>query len=139
IFRIIDGISAAGNVSFPFFRSHFVFDAQLSYPVSAAFASVLPAYRAAGFAEQAARLQLDVERQTITMRVREAYYEDVRARGSLAAAALALEQATAHRDQVQAFVDVGTASRADLLRVEARVAQTRVMVAQARAGANIAA
>lgn len=137
--ELYTGLNQSTNVSFPFFRSHYSFDAQVTYPVSAAFASVLPAYRAAGLAEEAARMQEDVERQGISMRVREAYLEHVRAVGAFNVAELALAQAEAHREQVQAFVDAGTASRADLLRVEATVAQVRVSVAQARSGVQISA
>ena len=136
---LLDGISASSDVSFPFFRSQYSFDAQVQYPVTAAFLTVLPAYRAAGLAEQAARLQSDVEAQAIAMRVHETYYEHVRAVGAFNVAELALAQAEAHRDQVSAFVEAGTAARADLLRVEATVAQVRLSVAQARAGVNISA
>lgn len=132
-------ILGSANIRFPYYRSQYEFQAQLQYPVSAAIFTLLPLYRAAGFQVDAANVQRDIELAQIALRARESFYEHVRARAALAVATEALHTVEANRDQVRALVDAGVASRADLLQIEAQVANADVSVRNAALGVEISA
>lgn len=132
-------VNSSSAITFPYYRSQYEFQAQLQYPVTAAIFSYLPMYRAAGFQVDAATIQRDIELSQIALRAREAFYEHVRARAALAVATEARAAVTAHRDQVRALVEAGVASNADLLQIEAQVANADVAVRNATLGVDISA
>jgi outer membrane protein TolC len=119
--------------------NQFALRAEVTYPVSDLFLTILPAYRASQSFAEAQRLQVDGERLTIAQRAREAFYTYLRARGALAVARSAVAQAEAHRGQVAALVEAGTAARVELMRVDAQIARARVVVARAEAGTALGA
>jgi outer membrane protein len=113
-----------------------LFQARLNWPVSALFFSALPRHKAQMKAAEAQKLQSRVERQTVGLRTREAYYNYARARAALMVAKAALVQTDAHRRDSDALVSAGSIARVELMRAEAQVAAAKV--AQARAENSVA-
>ncbi|MEM1413815.1 MAG: TolC family protein [Myxococcota bacterium] len=124
--------------AFPVLLNNYAFRASLTYPVSDLFFTIRPAYEAALQGVETQEAQLAVERRTVALQAREAYYEVARARATLIVAEKSLEQAQAQRDQVAVLVEGGTAARVDLLQIEARLAQTQVSLVRARGGVVLA-
>jgi outer membrane protein TolC len=81
--------------------------------------------RAAQLDQQAARLKAANDGRL-------AYYAWLRAKGQLTVAERALDQAKAHLEDARHSFEVGTASKADVLRVESQLASAELVVAQAR-------
>ena len=125
-----------GDASIRFQDNQGLFQARLSWPVSALFFSVIPRHEALLKAAESQRLQTYVERQTIKLRTREAYYNYARARAALMVAKAALAQAEAHRKDSEALVAAGSIARVELMRAEAQVAAAKV--AQARSDNAVA-
>jgi outer membrane protein len=123
---------------FPVLLNNYSFNAQLAYPVSDVFLQVLPAWEGAQENERAAERSIDAQSEEVAFSAREAFYNYARARGALAVAQIANEQALARHRQVQAFVAAGTAARVDELRIRAQVAATQVAVARASGGVEVA-
>lgn len=113
-----------------------LFQARLAWPVSALFLSVIPRHEALVKAAESQRIQSLVEKQTVRLRTREAYYNYARARAALMVAKAALAQAEAHRKDSEALVAAGSIARVELMRAEAQVASAKV--AQARADNAVA-
>lgn len=113
-----------------------LFQARLSWPVSALFFSVLPRHEALVKAAESQRLQARVQRQAVRLQTREAYYNYARARAALMVAKAALAQADAHRKDSEALVSAGSIARVELMRAQAQVAAAKV--AQARAANSVA-
>lgn len=132
VFRgLIDGLT---NTSFPILRNQYAFTASVSYPLTDLFLTVLPQVRATDAALDAQRIQTEVERRSVEVQAREAFYEHVRAAAALRVAQDALGQAEAHRERVALLVREGAAAPVDLMRVEAGVAAAQVAIAQAEMG-----
>ncbi|MEO0323381.1 MAG: TolC family protein [Myxococcota bacterium] len=134
---LIEGLSGDG-FAFPVLLNSYALRASASYPVSDLFFTIRPSYQAALQATRAQEAQLAVERRTVALQAREAFYEVARARATKLIADKALEQAEAQRDQLAVLVRGGTAARVDLLQLEARVAQAQVGVVRARGGVLLA-
>lgn len=134
----LEAQAAFANYRFPVILNQFAFQASLSYPVTDAFLSILPAYESARSREAAARLQVRVSQLDVGLSAREAFYQYARARGALAIAQTSLSQAESRHAQVQAFVEAGTAARVDELRIRAQLAAARVAVVRAEAGVRLA-
>ncbi|MFO0695516.1 MAG: TolC family protein [Polyangiales bacterium] len=124
--------SAFFNSTFPYYRSQYSFDVNLTYPVSAIFFQVLPQYRAAGHVSEATRLQLATEQQTVEMQARTLYYTYVRAVGAERIAEITVEATRAQLERMQALREAGVASDADLYRIEAVASAADVGVVRAR-------
>lgn len=137
--QLLTTLNGFASIRFPVLLNQYSFTAGLTYPLSDAFLSILPAYEAAQENVRAARHNVDAQREAVAYAAREAYYGFARARGTLAVAQIALEQAQARHRQVQAFVAAGTAAPVDELRLRAQVAATQVSVLQAQAGVQVAA
>lgn len=106
--------------------------ASISVPLSDYALRLSQNYAAASHAESAARhneiaagLKAERDAQVI-------FYNWVRARGTAAVAEQALATAQQHLRDARSAVDAGTASRADVLRVESQVAQSELLVERAR-------
>ncbi len=134
---LVEGLSGDG-FAFPVLLNSYALRASVSYPVSDLFFTIRPSYQAALQAARAQEAQLAVERRTVALQAREAYYEVARARATKLIADKALVQAEAQRDQLAVLVRGGTAARVDLLQLEARVAQAQVGVVRARGGVVLA-
>lgn len=115
-----------------------LFEARLTYPVSALFFSIIPRHKAAMKTAEAQRLQSRVEAQAVALRTREAYYNYARARAALMVARSAQAQAEAHRRDVDALVSAGSLAKVELMRAEAQVAAAKVAVARTEGSVAIA-
>ncbi len=116
----------------------FLFEASVAYPVSQLFFSIMPRYRAAQHAVEVQKLQASAEAQIVALRARETFWNYARARAQLMVARASLEQAKAHRRDVDALVNAGTLARVELMRADAQIAAASVIVARARAAVAVA-
>src|SRR5262249_47284194 len=105
--------------------------AALGVPLSDYLLRIPLAYAAATHARDAAHLGERAQRLKTASDARVAFYTFVRARLQEVVAEQALGQARGHRKDAAAAFDAGTASKADLLRVDAQVAQAELLVARA--------
>lgn len=136
---LVEAQAGLSNFSFDPVPNQFALRAEVSYPVSDLFLTILPAYRASQRFAEAQQLAVEAERQTVGQRARDTFYGYLRARGALAVAQSAVTQAESRRAQVAALVDAGTAARVELMRVDAQIARARVAVARAEAGVALSA
>jgi outer membrane protein TolC len=96
-------------------------------------------YRAAAFARDAAALQVSAAKLNVALDAKVAYYGWARARLQVLVAEQALLQAKAHRLSAQNLFDAGNASKADVLRVDAQVAQAELTLLRARSAEAVLA
>lgn len=136
--RVLTMLAGFSSFRVPVILDQYSLTAGLTYPLSDAFLSLLPAYEAAQENVRAAEHNVDAQREEIAYSARQAYYNFARARGGLAVAQISLEQAEARHEQVQAFVAAGTVAAVDELRIRAQVAASRVAVLRAAAGVRLA-
>jgi len=80
----------------------------------------------------AARMQEKAARTRVQRDARVSYYNWIRARGGLSVSEQGLATAQAHLKDVGVAVQVGSASKADYMRVESQVAQTELLVERTR-------
>jgi outer membrane protein len=123
-------------VTFPVYLDQYVFQAGLVVPLSdyvlrlsQSYASASRSKRAAVLDEQASRLKSSVDG-------RDAYYAWLRSRAQVIVAERALDQSKGHLDDARHAFDVGTTSKADVLRVESQVASAELVLERAK---NLAA
>jgi outer membrane protein TolC len=139
---VFQAIGMATNTQLPaaqpllFQKNQGLFQARVTWPVSTMFFTMIPRHKAAMEAAEAQKLQSRVERQTVGVRTREAYYNYARARAALMVAKATLAQTEAHRRDSDALVSAGSIARVELMRAEAQVAAAKV--AQARADNSVA-
>lgn len=130
---------AQANYRFPVLLDSYAFRASLLFPLSDVFLTILPAYEAAQENVRASRHRVSAELEDVAYNAREAFYNYARARGGLAVAQIALEQAEARHRQIQAFVAAGTAAPVDEMRMRAQVAAARVALARVTGQVRVAA
>jgi outer membrane protein TolC len=123
---------AAENVVIPVRFDVFLAQAGLNIPLSDYvlrlshnLAATSRSRRAAVLDEQAAKLKAALDGRT-------AYYTWLRARAQVIVAERSLEQARGHLEDARHAFDVGTSSKADVLRVESQVATGELVLEQAR-------
>ncbi|HET8939466.1 MAG TPA: TolC family protein [Polyangiales bacterium] len=129
-------VQTQGGATIGFPVNNGLFQARVTWPVSALFFSVLPRHEALVKAAQAQALQTHVQQQAVRLQTREAYYNYARARAALMVAKAALAQTEAHRKDSEALVSAGSIARVELMRAQAQVAAAKV--AQARADNAVA-
>ena len=110
----------------------YLFQATLTVPLSDYVLRLSQSYAAASRSQRAAQLDQQAARLKAATDGRLAYYAWLRARGQLVVAERALEQAKAHLEDARHAFEVGTTSKADVLRVESQVASAELVVAQAK-------
>jgi outer membrane protein len=93
--------------------------------LSQSYAAASRSHRAAQLDEQAARLKVATDGKV-------AYYAWLRAKWQLVVAERALDQSKAHLEDARHAFEVGTTSKADVLRVESQVATAELVVTQAK-------
>jgi outer membrane protein TolC len=93
--------------------------------ISQNYASASRNHRAAVLDEEATRLKTALDGRT-------AYYTWLRARAQLIVSERSLEQARGHLDDARHAFDVGTTSKADVLRVESQVATAELVLEQSK-------
>jgi outer membrane protein TolC len=125
-------MAAPANVSIPTQLDQGLGQAALVIPlsdyvlrISQNLASASRNRRAAVFDQEATRLKAGLDG-------REAYYAWLRARAQVIVAERSLEQARGHLDDARHAFDVGTSSKADVLRVESQVATAELVLEQAK-------
>ncbi len=112
--------------------NQYTFQANLLVPVSDYFLRVAPNRDAASLSRQAAEASVESTKQRAAADARIAYYAWVRARLGVVVAEQALDQAEAHLTDARAMLDAGSGSPADVLRVEAQVARSELLLTQSR-------
>jgi outer membrane protein TolC len=115
-------------LDFPVLQNQYTLQASLLVPVSDYFLRVAPANRAAELVEQSAAAKLAAEQNRVVADAKLTYYAWVRARLGVIVAEQALTQSVAHLADVERSLEVGTATRADVARVESQVASSELLV-----------
>lgn len=110
----------------------YTLQAGVTVPVSDYFLRVGPSRDAAKFVRTAAAKNLVAERSRTDSDARLAYYSWVEARLRVIVAEQALAQSTAHLADAKAQFAAGTASQADVMRIESEVAKSELLVTQSR-------
>lgn len=111
--------------------------AQVLVPMSDYVLRISRSYAAASKSVKAASLNERAQKLKTAVDARLAYYDWLRARGGASVAEQGLELARGHLVDVRHAFQAGTASKADVLGVEAQVAKAELMVESARNFAHI--
>lgn len=130
----VDMLSSMSSLTFPILRNQHAFTASYTYPVTDVFTRVIPGYRASKLAKEASEYERSSVLAGVERDTRIAYYEYARALSSRIVAQQSRRQMESAREQVAALVATGMLPRVDLMRMDAQVASTSVLEAQAEAG-----
>jgi outer membrane protein TolC len=114
-----------------------IFEARLLVPLTDYVLKLPASTIAAGAAKDAAALQAKASSLSVGLEARLAYFNWARARLTAIVADHALTQAKAHRTSADKVFEAGGASKADLLRVDAQVAQAEQFLARVRAQESV--
>jgi outer membrane protein TolC len=117
--------------------NQYALQANLLVPVSDYFLRVAPARSAAEQAQRAAADNVETARARVVTDARVAYYSWVRAKLGVAVAEQALEDAEAHLADARVAAGAGSASPADVLRIESQVARSELYLVSARSLAAV--
>ncbi|MBM4361153.1 MAG: TolC family protein, partial [Deltaproteobacteria bacterium] len=104
--------------------------ARLTIPLSDYLLRVSDAAASSEAGREASRLAVEAERLAVATTARTLYFNWLRARASAAIARKAVERTRARLEDARSAFTVGAISRADLLRVEALVANTELLAAR---------
>ena len=118
--------------------NQYALQANLLVPVSDYFLRVAPARSAAEHAQRVAADNVETARARVVTDARVAYYSWVRARLGVAVAEQALADAQAHLADSRVAAQAGSASAADVLRLESQVARSELYLVSARSLAAVA-
>ena len=124
---------------FPVLLNSYSFVGSVAVPVSDYVFRLSQSYSSASHNEKAAKLSAEAELLQAASDAKIAYFNWVRAKGSVVVAAEAVEQARAHVEDAKKSFAVGLASKADVLRIEAQLAAAQQSHAESQAFASIAA
>jgi outer membrane protein TolC len=113
------------------------FVASLAVPVSDYFFRISQGYSAASHSEKGKRLELEAETLQAAADAKIAYYNWVRARGSVVVTKQAVDQSRAHVEDANKTFAVGLISKADVLRLEAQMAGAQQSAAETDALATL--
>lgn len=133
---VVDSAGApVGAVSFEFPQvlNQYQLNANVNVPITDYFFRAVQSYQASSGAEEALELSLDAARLQAQSDAKLAFYQWIQARGQSAVTAMSVEQAQAQVADAKVGLGAGTLSRADLMRVEAQLAQAQFTDAEARA------
>jgi outer membrane protein TolC len=119
-------------LSFPVILNQFYLASGVVVPLSDYFLRINRAYEAAQHSTEASRLVARAERLATATNAKLAYYAWVRACLQQVVVEQTLGQALEHRKNAQAGLDAGRLSTADVMRAEAQVASTELLLAQAQ-------
>ena len=124
----------AGGVSFPANPLNSIaFVASLSVPISDYLFRISQGYSAASHSEKSKRLELEAESLQAAADAKIAYYNWLRAKGSVVVTKQAVDQSRAHVDDANKTFTVGLISKADVLRLEAQLAGAQQTQAETEA------
>ena len=110
---------------------NFAVGASLTIPLSDYVLRLSDAASSAQSSRRAARYSLAAERARVDTDARVLYYNWLRAHGQVFVAQKALERTRARLQDVQAAFNVGSSTQADVMRIEALVANSQLALAQA--------
>lgn len=117
---------------------NYALTASLSVPVSDYLFRLRSTRKAATLQQNAAILSKEAEATSVATQAKVAFYNWARAIGQVAVSEKSVERAKARLADVQTTFALGTATKADALRLEALVANSESLVAQARALRDLA-
>jgi outer membrane protein TolC len=109
------------------------FVASLSVPISDYLFRISQGYSAASHSEKSKRLELEAESLQAAADAKIAYYNWLRAKGSVVVTKQAVDQSRAHVDDANKTFTVGLISKADVLRLEAQLAGAQQTQAETEA------
>jgi outer membrane protein TolC len=132
-----DANLAAVPLSFPVPLNQYSLQAQLQIPLTDYALRLPQLYAAAQRNAEASALMARATRLRVATDARVLYYNWLRARLQTTVAARTLEQARQHLADARAAHDVGTASTADVLRVESQLASSELQLARSQASAEL--
>lgn len=121
------------RLEFPAFANAYSLVASLSLPVSDWVLRMSKGLSAAAHGERAKKLQVIAEQLQVAADAKILFLNWVRARGQVVVAKQAVDQSRAHVDEARRLLQVGFASRADVLRLEAQVASAEQLRTEAEA------
>lgn len=119
--------------------NQYLLNANFSVPISDYFLRAVQSYQAASGAEDALEFQAQAQRLQAASDAKLALYNWIQTKGQTAVTVMSVEQAQAQVDDAKVGLNAGSLSRADLLRVEAQLAQAQFTEAEARAQESTAA
>lgn len=117
---------------------NYLLGATASIPVSDMLLRVWPAYEASKNISSARKWQIESSVQEVELRAREAYYSYALSLANRAVFDQSVKQAEAQRDQIQLFVDAGTAAPVDLMTAVSRYEAARSALARSEGGVAVA-
>jgi len=124
-------------LTLPVLLNSYTLQAGLTIPLSDYFLRVPQGVEAADRGADAAGANLEATGNNVDVNARTAYYTWVRARLQVAVAVAAVDTARGHLDDVQKAFNVGSASRADVLRVQSSLAQAQLNLVRAQNAAEL--
>ncbi|MFT3925088.1 MAG: TolC family protein [Myxococcales bacterium] len=119
-------------------RNQTAFAARVLYPVSDLFFAVVPSIQAARASARATEAQARAKLNRVRLSAREAYYQLARARGNLAVAQRAVEQARVQHARIEAGVKAGLRPAADAASSGARLALAEQTVVSMESAVDVA-
>ncbi len=123
---------AAAAFSIDSLQNNYSLNAQLTVPISDYITRLNSAIAGSNAGKRSAKLAHRAERLKVQSDSRALYYTWVLARGQVAVAEKSLERVKARRKDAEAAYSLGTISKADLMRLEALVANTELSVKEAQ-------
>ncbi len=135
----IPGLTDTGRTpSFTQPVDNYFLGATASIPVSDMLLRIWPAYEASKNIVSARKWQIESTVQDVELQAREAFYSYALALANRAVFEQSVKQAQAQRDQIQLFVDAGTAAPVDLMSAVARYEAARSALARSEGGVAVA-
>jgi len=125
-------------LSFPVLRNQWSFQAGMSVPISDYFLRIGAAHAAARAGQESTASVLAASERRARADAVQAYWIWVRAELSTLVAERALDQAKSHLTDARTAEEVGSASLADVLRVESQVAKSELLLESSRNLAEVA-
>lgn len=121
---LIDQLDALAGAQIDVPRNRYALAASVRYPVTPLFFEILPAIRARQRGAEATELEADVTRNDVALEVVELFLRHARARGAAAVSERAVLEAERSLADARAQLESGTGNRPDVLRFEARLAES---------------
>lgn len=131
-FGLPPGVAAGpGGLSISFPQDNYVLNARLSIPISDYMLRVADAAAASSSSRDAARLSVDAAKAKVISDAKSLYFNWLRALAQSAVAKNAVERTRARLEDARATFSAGQISKADLMRLEALVANTELVATRA--------
>jgi outer membrane protein TolC len=121
----------AQEFAFQFPENNYLLNAHLSIPISDYVLRVADAAAASSSSREAAKIAVEAEKAKVASDARALYFNWLRARAQAAVAKNAVERTRARLQDARATFTAGQISKADLLRLEAQVANTELVATRA--------